>query len=298
VIIPRSPEIERAVIGQILMEPRLLKKAGLREADFEEMALRRIFRAMEGLFHKGQGLDLPLLSDHLTGEDFQTLNQISSEAFTCENFPLHTSRLKEFSAKRKLQNICAEGAGKIHERSLEESLLKVKAGLSEIMTGQGADSITGAEMAAHGWKAIEERAKRRGKLSGVPCGLRSLDDHLDGFQPSELSIIAARPSVGKTAFSLHCLLTAAQAGYPGAFLSLEMGRDQIESRLHSNLSGVPLWKIRKGIFEARGMGEDNGRIKYSKRSSHSPYFRGQEPERRYFSHHLPCGKRRGQNPFP
>jgi replicative DNA helicase len=103
-------------------------------------------------------------------------------------------------------------------------------------------------MAASGWKRIEDRASRKGTLSGIPCGLRCLDDHLDGFQDCELTIIAARPGKGKTAFSLHCLLTAARAGFPGAFLSLEMGRGQITDRLHSTLSRIPLWKIRRGLL--------------------------------------------------
>ena len=249
-IIPHSPEIERAVIGQILLEPDLLRKGGVREADLHGAPLRRIYKAMESLFRKGQGIDLPLLADQLSKEDLQTANSISSEIFSTDNFPLHVARLKELSAKRKLQTLCAEAAGKIPERSLDEILLKVKTGLSEIITGQGAESITSAEMAAQGWKWIEERARSRGSLSGIPCGLKALDDHMDGFQPSELNLIAARPGIGKTAFSLHCLLTAAQAGFPGAFLSLEMGQSQIEARLLSCLSGVHLWKIRKGILGA------------------------------------------------
>lgn len=248
--IPSSPEVERAVIGQILLEPDLIRKGGLREPDFQEGSLRRIYKAMEELFSKGQGLDLPLLSNHLTGDDLQTLNQISTETFTTDNFPLHVSRLRELSAKRRLQSLCAEAAGKVSEHTLEEVLLRVKGGLSEILQDQGGDSITAAEMAAAGWKRIEERAKRRGTLSGVPCGLKPLDDHLDGFQPCELNLIAGRPGTGKTAFSLSSLLSAAREGFPGGFLSLEMGQGQIESRLLSNLSGVPLWKIRKGFLDS------------------------------------------------
>lgn len=249
-IIPHAPEIERAVIAQILLEPGLLKKAGLNEGDFHGEALRRIFRAMDELFRKGKGVDLPLLAEHLNPEGFEILNEVSSEIFITGNLLLHASRLKELSAKRSLQCLCSEIIRGIQERELEESLLKARQGLSEIMTGQAADSVPAAEMAAQGWKWIEERAKKRGALSGIPCGLKSLDDHLDGFQPSELSITAGRPSQGKTAFALHCLLSAAQAGFPGAFLSLEMGQVQIENRLLSNLSGVPLWKIRKGYLGA------------------------------------------------
>jgi replicative DNA helicase len=250
VIFPQSPEIERAVIGELLQKPDLLKKAGLREADFEGAAFRRIYRAMEELFGKGQGFDITLLTEKLNKEDLVILDGAGSEALSIENFPLHTSRLKELSSKRSLQYLSLEVIRGIEDRTLGESLLRARRGLSEILQGQGGDSITAAEMAADGWRRIEERAKRRGTFSGVPCGLKPLDDHLDGFQPSELSIIAARPSIGKTAFSLHCLLTAAQAGFPGAFISLEMGQSQIESRLLSNLSTVPLWKIRKGFLDS------------------------------------------------
>lgn len=88
-IIPHSPEIERAVIGQILLEPDLLRKGGVREADLHGAPLRRIYKAMESLFRKGQGIDLPLLADQLSKEDLQTANSISSEIFSTDNFPLH-----------------------------------------------------------------------------------------------------------------------------------------------------------------------------------------------------------------
>lgn len=95
--------------------------------------------------------------------------------------------------------------------------------------------------------------------------MKLLDDHLDGFQEGEFSIIAARPSIGKSAFALHCLLTAAQAGFSGAFLSLEMGQGQITDRLHSTLSGIPLWKIRKGLLSQ----EDWGKITPASNTLHS-----------------------------
>jgi replicative DNA helicase len=245
---PQSPEIEAAVIGQLLQKPDLLKKSGLKEADFEGAAFRRIYRAMEELFRKGQGFDITLLTEKLSKEDLVILDGAGSEVFSFENFPLHASRLKELSSKRSLQYLALEIIRGIDDRTLGESLIKARRGLSEILEGQGGDSITAAEMAAAGWKRTEERAKRRGELSGVPCGLKPLDDHLDGFQPCELSIIAARPGIGKTAFCLHCLLTAARVKVPGAFLSLEMGEGQIQDRLLSSLSGVPLWRIRKGIL--------------------------------------------------
>lgn len=247
-IVPHSPEIERAVIGEMLLEPDLLRKAGLKQEDFYGGAFRCIFRAMEELFHKTKFFDLPLLAENLGQEDLDLLHTVASEAFTVGNFSLHTAHLRELSAKRKLQRLCVEVADKIDERGIEEGLLKIRVGLSEILTGQGGKSVTGVEMAAEGWKRIEDRARRRGKLSGIPCGLRPLDDHLDGFQECELSIIAARPGVGKTAFALHALLSAAQAGQSGAFLSIEMGKGQITDRLHSTLSGVPLRRIRKGLL--------------------------------------------------
>ena len=247
-IFPQSPEIEVAVIGQLIQNPNLLKKAGLKESDFEKSPHRRIYRAMEELFHKSKGFDIPLLAEKLSKEDLVILDGAGSETFSRENFPIHVSKLKEASSKRSLQYLALEIIRGLGDRTLEESILKAKRGLSEILQGQGADSITAAEMAAAGWKRIEDRASRKGTLSGIPCGLRCLDDHLDGFQECELTIIAARPGIGKTAFSLHCLLTAAQAGFPGAFLSLEMGWGQITDRLHSTLSGIPLWKIRRGLL--------------------------------------------------
>ncbi len=248
-VIPQSPEIERAVIGQLLLEPDLLRKAGLRAEDFRNRTLQRIFRAMAGLFQKKQTFDLPLLAGYLGQTDFEILNKISSESFTTINFPSHASQLRELSAKRKLQVLFAEAAEDLSKRESKEIYLKVRQGSSEIMAGQGAESITGAEMAAHGWKWIQERAERKGNLAGIPCGLKPLDEHLDGFWETELYLIAARPSVGKSAFAQHCLLSAARAGFPGAFLSLEMGQIQIEHRILSNLSGIPLWKIRKGLLK-------------------------------------------------
>jgi len=249
VIIPYSPEIEQAVIGQLLLEPGLLKKSGLKEDDFRGNALRRIFRAMVDLFRKNQTFDLPFLGGYLVPADLEILNKISSESFTTINFLSHVSQLRELSTKRNLQALFAKAAEELGKREAKEIYLNVRQGSSEIMGGRGAESSTGAEMAAHGWKWIQERAERKGDLAGIPSGLNPLDEHLDGFLDTELSLIAARPSVGKSAFAQHCLLSAARAGFPGAFLSLEMGQIQIEHRILSNLSGIPLWKIRKGLLK-------------------------------------------------
>ena len=171
-----SPEIERAVIGQFLLDSELLKKAGLKEDDFRNIAFRRIFKSMACLYQKGQAFDLPLLAERLDPTDFDILNRISSEIFTTANFPSHVSQLRELSAKRKLQLLCADAAKGLYDKELKEVVLKVRQGTSEIMAGQGTESITGAEMAAHGWKWVEERAKRMGTLAGIPCGLKPLDD--------------------------------------------------------------------------------------------------------------------------
>jgi len=127
-IIPHSLEIERAVIGQFLLEPGLIRKGGLKGEDFYDQGLRRVYEAMDGLFRKKERFDLPLLADHLTEEDFQTANQISSEAFTTENFSLHVSSLRDLSAKRKFQALCVEAAAKVSTQGFEEVSLTVKNG--------------------------------------------------------------------------------------------------------------------------------------------------------------------------
>lgn len=184
-ITPHSPEIEIAVIGQLILEPELIKTAELNERDFHGGSCRRIFKVMQDLSHNGEGFDLPSLAGSLSREDFEVLNDASGEAFTIANFSSHVSRLKKDSAKRRIQAICLEVAEKIPETEIEAISSKLKQAISEMPTSEG--SLENIILPVEDFDALE-----------VPDRI----DHLSPWlKEDSINLVAGWRGIGKTFFS-------------------------------------------------------------------------------------------------
>ncbi len=246
IIPPHSLELERALIGQILLEPSLLKKSALREGDFYTTGLRRVFVEIENIARRGETPDLLTLSEKLSPQELQAANECMTEAVSAVNFPFQARRLSDLTARRRLQKICFESAEKLNDAEISDVLMRIRDEMGRIISGQGSQTVDGKEIALQAWTHTENRAKHGTRLSGIPTGVQGIDSITDGYQAAELTIPAGRPSTGKTAFALSGILTAAQAGFPAGFISIEMGSTQIGLRLQACLSEIPMWKLRKG----------------------------------------------------
>lgn len=258
-VTPNSIEAEQSVIGAIFVDcDALITVSGiLRPEDFHHPVYRHIYEAMLEMSDEGMSIDPVTLQDRLKNKNYP------EDTYSFE-------RLRELSMAVPSSVRVAEYAGIVKEKALLRNLIKTADNIINDCYDQtkATDVILGdAEMellellkkrekktGTHISRALEkvvdnvnEAYKNKGALTGVPTGFSELDECLNGLQPSDLIVVAARPSMGKTAFVLNIAEYAAlHKGVGVAFFSLEMSATQLALRLLSMESQVGAKKLRKG----------------------------------------------------
>ncbi len=242
-------EAEKAVLGGIVSDPKIMNKLSLGEGDFYLERHRRIFKAMVELNGKGIPPDLVTMEPMLTDQEKVALNDCSSFALEAPNIDYYEPMLKELARKRQVREVCRDALKKIAEN---EPLTEIISGLRDetgkIILGSGTKLVDTGEIAADLWRYIERRYSHQGELGGISSGLAELDRLTDGWTGGDLIILAGRPSSGKSALAMHFVHAAAMQGHPVGVLSLEMGKHQLGIRSASNLSRLKIWKLQKGIL--------------------------------------------------
>ncbi len=252
--IPHKLEAEQAVIGAIALDSSILRKTSLRAEDFHSPRHKNIYDAMVCLNREGIPPDPVTLLQKLPKEDCVYLSNQMAEVLSLSNFSHYEQILKELSQKRQIQKICLETLKSLDEQSPDEIASNLRRKMAGIIEGKGGKILTSGDIAGALWKFIEGRYQDRGALSGIASGLKDLDILTDGHQPGDLIILAGRPGKGKSALAMFFAVNSARAGYPVGIISLEMGNHQLGVRTLSSLSGVELWKIRKGILSSQDLG--------------------------------------------
>ena len=243
---PHNKEAEQSVLGSMLIDRECVTTAfeSLNEADFYIESNKKIFSAMTSLFNRNAAIDLVTVSEELTAAGtleatggIQYLSYLASTLPTTANLEQHIEIIREKSLRRKL----AEVAQKIKDQSLDAG-----SDATEVADVAGKLIFDALENKSSGLKHIKDILiethenltaiySNKGKLTGVPTGFSSLDAELNGLQKSDLIILAARPSVGKTSFALNIAANAAIKGnVPVAIFSLEMSGPQLATRIMSS----------------------------------------------------------------
>ena len=243
---PHSAEAEQAVLGAMLMNKEAITVASeiLSGDDFYQTAYGILFNSMVELFHAGKPVDLITLQEYLKEKDVPP--EISSMEFardllmgtqTSANIKSYAEIVREKSIMRRLIKVNEETANACYlqnqplEEILEDAQKQVFA-LAE--TGNSLD-------------VIERASKTKGTVTGIPTGFIDLDYKLSGLQRSDLVLIAARPSMGKTAFVLNIAQHVAfRQNKAVAIFSLEMSKEQLVNRLFSLESHVDAQILRTG----------------------------------------------------
>jgi replicative DNA helicase len=264
---PYNLEAEQAVLGAILLDNTAIHKALeiFDPEDFYRKSHQKIFQAMLDLLDRGDAIDLLLLRDELDRR--KELDEIGGPAYlaalvdqvpTAANIEFHAKIVHEKAIGRNLLNASIEIATRCYDDSedvnviLEDAEQKIFA-ISEGKIKRGFTPLS--VIVKEGYERIEELAERKSLVTGVPTGFIELDYMTAGLQPSDLIIIAARPSMGKTSL---CLNIAQHIGVkekiPTAIFSLEMSKEQLgvrllcaEARLNSH--DVRIGKIQDGDWE-------------------------------------------------
>lgn len=258
---PQNLEAEVSVLGGILIENEALHQVLeiLSASDFYREAHRKIFSAMLQLYERNEPVDLITLSEILKKKDeleavggLEYLNQLVSSVPTAANISYYANIVKEKSLLRKIihraTEIINEGYG--NSRDINEFLDRAERLIFEISEDRVRPSFFPLkDILKTSFKTIEKLYEKRQLITGVPTGFTKLDELTSGLQPSDLIIVAGRPSMGKTTFALNITQHAAiEAGITSAIFSLEMAKEQLALRMLCSEAKVDAHRLRGGFL--------------------------------------------------
>ncbi|MGB4967639.1 MAG: replicative DNA helicase [Candidatus Saccharimonadales bacterium] len=256
---PNNTEAEASLLGAILIDTDAIVKIADRitVGDFYDQKHARIYEALVALYEKRAAIDVLTLADHLKGTGF--LEMVGGPAYLTEltNFvptAAHVEQYADIVAEKALRRRLISASsdmtelGQDESKGLRELIEEAETRLFEVSKQHVKQSIVSIEsILAESFERLDDLHKDSNKLRGVPTGYKDLDGMLAGLQPSDLFILAARPSMGKTAFVLnlaHKIATEAKESV--LIFSLEMSKEQLVDRLLSMESGVDAWALRTG----------------------------------------------------
>ncbi|MDE6209342.1 MAG: replicative DNA helicase [Lachnospiraceae bacterium] len=261
-ILPHSIEAEKSVIGSMIMDEEAVIAASekLIADDFYGKQYGTLFQAMVELSREGNPVDLITLQNKLKEMDVPPelssvdfLRDIMSQVFTSANVRHYANIVKEKSILRKLIRTTEDIANRCYlgKESLESVMNSTEKQIFNLMQSQGGgDFVPIRQVVINALEKIEAASKQSGQVTGIPTGFVDLDYQTSGMQPSDLVLIAARPSMGKTAFVLNLAeYMAFKKDYTVAIFSLEMSKEQLVNRMFSLESRVSSQKLRTGNLE-------------------------------------------------
>jgi replicative DNA helicase len=256
---PHNLEAEQSLLGALLIDQEVMVKIGdiVRSEDFYKDSHRIIFETTVELFERHHPIDLLTLGNRL--EEKGVLKQIGGRTALVEltntvTTAAHVTNYAEIIAKKAALRRLLKAAGQITELGFDEEQ-DVDTVLDEAeqkLFNVSSNFIKQTFVPLHSvltdaFERIDELHRDKGKLRGVPTGFTGIDNLLAGLQRSDLIILAARPSVGKTSFALDIMRSVAmRTKLPVGFFSLEMSKEQLVDRLICAEAGVDLWKLRTG----------------------------------------------------
>ena len=258
-VLPHSLEAEQSVIGSMLMDREAVIAASeiITGSDFYQQQYGIMFDAMVELFNEGKPVDLVTLQDKLREKDVPP--EISSLEFirdlitavpTSANVKYYAGIVAEKSTLRKLIRLNEEIANTCYagKEGLEEILETTEKKVFDLVQRRNTgDFVPIRQVVMNAMDRIEKASRNKGNVTGIPTGFIDLDYKTAGLQPSDLILIAARPSMGKTAFVLNIAQNVAfKQGMTVAMFSLEMSKEQFVNRLFSLESKVDSQHLRTG----------------------------------------------------
>ncbi len=269
---PQNIEAEQSLLGSLMIDKNAIIKIVdfLKPRDFYKKNHKDIFSAAIDLFEKREPIDLLSISSRLKEKNL--LDEIGGNAYLTEmvnSVPTasHVASYAKIVQKKRILRDLIESSQEIESESYKEdkdvdTLLDYAErkifGIAEHSLTQSFASIK--DSLEETFNRIDALSKHKGSIRGVPTGFAALDNMLSGLQKSDLIILAARPSLGKSSLAFNIALNAAMNKIPVGIFSLEMSRDQVVDRFIANLAGIDLWKLRTGRLSSEGDDNDFQRI--------------------------------------
>ncbi len=256
---PQNLEAESSLLGALLIDTDAIVKVAdiIRVEDFYDTKHQKIYSAIKKLYETHTPIDVLTLTDQLRNSG--QLEEVGGAQYLTEltNFvptAAHSAQYAEIVASKALRRRLIKASQDItnfgydEDQSLQTLIEQAEARLFEVSQQHVKQDIVSMEqILVESFDRLDELHKDKGTIRGVPTGYRDLDDVLAGFQKSDLFILAARPSMGKTAMVLNLAHNVAtKAGMPVLIFSLEMSKEQLVDRILSKESGVNAWALRTG----------------------------------------------------
>lgn len=265
---PHSLEAEESLLGSLLIDKDAIVKIAdiLLPQDFYKDAHKIIYEVIKELYNNQESIDVITLSNRL--EEKKQLNaaggrsylaKLSNTVATSGSVVHYAGIIQRKATLRRLQQAASEitNISFDEERDIDEILDETEKKVFGVSRKYLKNAFLPIDnLLTEAFDRIDELNKYSGKLRGLPTGFNDLDKLLAGLQKSDLVILAARPSVGKTALALDIARQAAIKGKEGVgIFSLEMSKEQLVDRMLCSQAGVSLWKMRTGNLSDKE--EDN-----------------------------------------
>ena len=267
-IMPNSLEAEQSVVGSMIMDKQAIITAGemLIVDDFYHKQYGIMFQTMVDMNNDGKPIDIVTLQDCLKEKNvpaevysLEFIRDLLAAVPTSANIRQYARIVKE---KAVLRNIIRVSEGIANDcyagtQKTEDILADTEKKIFDLVKNKGDHDYQPIEkVVLEALDKISEAAKNRGSVTGVPTGFKDLDGYLSGLQPSDFVLVAARPSMGKTAFVLNVAENVAiKQGITTAIFSLEMSNVQLVNRMLSLESTVDADKLRKGRLDTSDWGK-------------------------------------------
>jgi replicative DNA helicase len=273
---PQSIEAEQSLLGCLMIDKNAIVKVAdfLQGGDFYKGIHKEIYEACKELFEKGEPIDLLSVSGKL--KDRKLLETVGGNAYLTElinSVPTATHVLnyaKTIQKKRILRDLISASQelgqmGYNEDEDINNLLDQAEKKIFSIaQKGFTHEFVQVKDDLEAAFQRIDMLSKGGGAIRGIPTGFRDLDALLAGFQKSDLIILAARPSLGKSSLAVNFAANIAmEQKIPVGIFSLEMSRDQIVDRLISSVANIDLWKLRTGHLTDNENENDFEKIRHS-----------------------------------
>ena len=258
-VLPHSVEAEQSVIGAMLMDQEAIIKASeiISGDDFYQHQYGIVFDAIVELYNDGKPVDLITLQNLLREKDvppeissLEFVKDLLTSALTSTNADAYAQIVHEKAVLRKLIKVNEQIANDCYseKEKLEDILESAEKRIFDIVQKRNSgDFVPIKDVVLRALDRIEAASRNKGSVTGIPTGFIDLDYKLSGIQPSDMILVAARPSMGKTAFVLNIAQYAAfHENMATAIFSLEMSKEQLVNRLFSLESRVDAQLLRSG----------------------------------------------------
>ncbi|MCK5332520.1 replicative DNA helicase [Candidatus Parcubacteria bacterium] len=270
---PQNIEAEQSVLGSLMIDKNAIIKIGdlLSAEDFYKNSHGKIYESMIYLYEHHEPIDLLSLSNRL--KDTKELEKIGGHSFlaslantvpTAANIVHYAKIVSKKAVLRKLidnaSQIIVDAYNETEE--IEKTLDNAEQRIFSVSKKHIRQDFTSIKpVLEEAFDRIDDIHKNKGKMRGIPTGFTELDNILSGLQESNLIIIGARPSVGKSSLAMDLVRHAAvHAKIPVGVFSLEMSKGEVIDRLICSQANIDLWKLRTGKLSSMGENDDFSKI--------------------------------------